>query len=78
MTTEISEQQKSVKEQIQEKLQAAYALINECEELADQHKTSFSFSIEHGMGGTYQGDESRRWNSDYGIEGGWHPSSIGC
>lgn len=40
---------------IAEKLSEAHDLINECEKLADQHNTTFDFSVNYGMGGTYYG-----------------------
>lgn len=57
---------------ISEKINAAYALITEASELADEHKLDFSFDVAYGMGGTYVGDPDK-WQ-----EPGWNPSSQSC
>ena len=40
---------------IAEKLSEAHDLIKECENLADEHNTSFDFSVAYGSGATYYG-----------------------
>jgi non-ribosomal peptide synthetase component E (peptide arylation enzyme) len=63
------------KKAIEDKIQAAYALINEAEEIADKYKLSFGFSVAYGMGGYYDGDPENR--SEY-SEDGWYASSQSC
>lgn len=47
---------------IDELVSRAYKLIREAEELAVASGESFEFSIEYGMGGTFDPD-TREWNS---------------
>lgn len=58
---------------LSEKLAAAYALINECETLADEHGLCFHLDVAYGMGGYYDGEAT---DSEY--ESKWRPSSLSC
>ena len=50
----------------------AYETIRQAEALADEHKLSFTFSLEYGMGGRYSSDP------DFYGETGWIASSANC
>ena len=61
--------------EIQALVARAYAAIRHAEEIADEHKLSFSFSPAYGMGGRYNGDPDD-WG--YDQEDGWRASSHSC
>ena len=68
---------------IAEKVEAAYALINEAEEIADENEVSFKLEISYGMGGTfYPKDEYNRYYKedwdDASESGAWRASSQSC
>ena len=63
--------------EIKEKLAAAYALIQECQDIADREKSSFNWELAYGMGGTYYGDPEEV-NSYGDKEAGWQSSSSDC
>ena len=56
-----------------EALKAAHEAIAEAEQLADETGTSFHFSVEYGMGGTYDPEDENEYTGT-----NWHPSSLGC
>lgn len=70
---------------ISTKIMEAYAIINECEEIAETAGVSFSFDVAYGMGGSYRprkeveedyGDtKSESW---YESHSGWISSSSQC
>lgn len=66
LQNEIKEKRKSLESQAKATIEAltgqAYALIKEAEELAIASGESFDFSLEYGMGGTFDPD-SGEWNS---------------
>lgn len=60
---------------IAEKVSQAYALIRECEHIADEACIDFSFDLAYGMGGYYQPDHED-WESS--SKGEWVSSSSQC
>lgn len=52
---------------ISDRLEVAQAIIRECETVADLHNIDFSWEIEYGMGGRYDG-----------TTGEWNASSQSC
>lgn len=69
------DKEKALKE-ISEKMKQVYALISECENLADQTGVDFSMDVAYGMGGYYVGKNSEDW--DESDTGRWNPSSQSC
>jgi hypothetical protein len=59
--------QQKANEMIAQKVAVVMRLIKECEDLAKLTGVDFSFSVEYGMGGFFDGEE-----------GEWHPSSQSC
>lgn len=67
---------------IAHKVAAAYALINEAEEIAEANGVDFSISLAYGMGGNYipaseYNDDWHPYRDDKSV-GGWCPSSQSC
>jgi hypothetical protein len=81
MANEVTEeQQKEANKLISDKLEQVYALIKECEKIADENQVSFNFQVEYGMGGYYypkEKDEEGNWKES-SSEVGWHASSQDC
>lgn len=63
----------NVNQEISKKVAAAYALIKECEDMADEFETEFSFDLCCGAGCSYQGKKDCKWESH-----GWNASSQSC
>lgn len=53
-------------------LAQAESAISLAENLADEHELSFEFAPAYGMGGTYNGGDTK-W-----LDEGWNPSSMSC
>lgn len=77
-TAEVTVQ--NVSAQIDAFVEEAYRALKKAEDLAIEHKTSFSFSPAYGMGGSFEGyveeDETDEWGD--AKEPGWCPSSQSC
>lgn len=78
-----AERAKNAAANISKLVEEAYAAIRSAEVLADEFGLDFSFSLEYGMGGTYQGKGSNNdeWNNSscYGEDNyGWNSSSSNC
>lgn len=85
------QEQKEAMQQINQKTEAAMALIREAQALADKANVTFDFSLAYGMGGTYfpkltdeqkeqakkEAEEKGRWYDSYENEG-WQSSSSRC
>lgn len=71
--------QEIAQQQIQKKLLEARALIKECEDLAIQYKTSFTWNIGvYGAGCSFDGEQVGQ-KDEYGDpETGWFASSQSC